>query len=122
MIKGGYRLQFGDMPIVNQPLDVVQKPPQPEVVPGHDLVPLRLEKRSGFEPKKLPGPCYLTAEQIGQRLSGHEIILEVDIKESSDPTPDGPFHTLKIHFPADQIGPFLVNGLPTIVPGGNCAP
>jgi len=120
-IIGGYRLRFGDLPIVDEPLDSAQTQP-PAVVPGHDMVPVTLIKKSGFEPKKLPGDCYLTAKEIGKRLPGHNITLEVDVEESSDPTPDRPFHTLKIHFPAEQIGPFLMKGLPTDVPGGNCAP
>ncbi|HKS23667.1 MAG TPA: toll/interleukin-1 receptor domain-containing protein [Thermoanaerobaculia bacterium] len=114
-IKGGFRLKFGDLPIVDTTLDVDQTPPP---VPGHGIVPVTLNTKSGFEPKKLPGDCYLNEKQIRRRLPGHEITLEVDVQESS-----GPVHTVPIIFAADRIGPFLIKHLPTDVPtGGNCAP
>jgi len=120
-IIGGYRLKFGDLPIVDEPLDVAQAP-LAGVVPGHDTVPVTLIKKSGFEPTRLPDGSYLTAEQIGQRLPGHNVTLEVDVKESDDPAPGRPFHTRSITFPASSIGPFLTTQLPTAVAGGNHAP
>jgi hypothetical protein len=118
-IVGGYRLKFGDLPIVDEPLDVVRAP-RAGVVPGHATVPVTLVKKSGFEPKQLPDGCYPTPRQIEQRLPGHNIGLEVDVKESNEGP--APFHTLRIRFPANQIGSFLTAGLPEALPGCNHAP
>jgi len=112
-IMGGYRLEFEGLPIVDKSLDLVEAPP--DELSGHSTKTILLKTRSGFEPKKLPDGSYRNDEQIERLLPGHDVILEVDVRESGD-APGKP-HTRSTRLPATRIGKFIKTHLPHFVPG-----
>jgi hypothetical protein len=108
-IVGGYRLKFGDLPIIDAPLDLAEAPP-PDEVSGHSTRTIALTSNAGFEPT-MP----LKAKEIEKLLPGHEIILEANIQETGDPVLGRPFHVRQARIPAKRIGTFITSHLPNIV-------
>jgi hypothetical protein len=77
-VLGDYRVKFGDLPIVDETLDL-QNPQASMVVPRRSGLDIFLVKRSGFDTKG-----GLTADQIQSLLREQTVTLEVKVKESDD--------------------------------------
>jgi hypothetical protein len=105
---GGYRIKFGDLPIVDTRLDEVGAP---TTVEGHTTYEVVLEPKSGFEPKAVGGR-FFTADEIEKMLPGHKITIDVDIEESADPAPGRPHHTYMAKIDATSVGGFITQHLP----------